>query len=187
MKITILTYGSRGDVQPFLPLSLGLMKKGHLVKLAAPFRFKKFVEERGIDFVPLAGDPEDLSRRLNNAGQNLVKLINELTNHAVEIGADVWRQTEEACQHADLILHTFTHAVGAHTLARAKGIPDIHIQTFPMFTPTGDYPNVTFPDLRSRSLNRLTHTLSAKITWWTSQIGFERVRRRARLPHRKLY
>jgi sterol 3beta-glucosyltransferase len=187
MNITVLTYGSRGDVQPFLALSLGLREKGHSVKLAAPFRFKDFVEERGIDFVPLAGDPQDLSRRLNNAGQNFIKLLRELTNHAVEIGADVWRQTEEACRDADLILHTFTHAVGAHTLAREKDIPDIHIQTFPMFTPTGDYPNVTLPDLRSRFLNRLTHRLSAKITWWTSRIGFERVHRRTGLLPRKLY
>src|SRR5215211_9356112 len=110
------------------------MDESHFVKLAAPFRFKSFVEEHGIDFVPLSGDPEDLSRRLNNAGHNFVKLLRELMEHAIEIGADVWRQTEEACQYADLILHTFTHAVGAHTLAREKNIPDIHIQTFPMFT-----------------------------------------------------
>jgi sterol 3beta-glucosyltransferase len=187
MKITLLTYGSRGDVQPFLPLSLRLMAGGHFVRLAAPLRFKNFVEEHGVDFVPLAGDPEELSRRLNNAGHNFIRMTSELMNHAIEIGADVLRQTEEACEDADLILHTFTHAVGAHTLAREKNIPDIHIQIFPMFTSTGDYPNITLPDLRSRPLNRLTHVLSEKVTWWTSQIGFERVRRRAGLPKRKLY
>jgi sterol 3beta-glucosyltransferase len=187
MRITILTYGSRGDVQPFLPLSLGLMAKGHCVTLAAPSRFKNLVEEHGINFVPLAGDPQDLSRRLNNAGHNFVKILRELMNHAIEIGADVLCQTEGACKHADLIIHSFTHLVGAHTLAREKNIPDIHVQPFPMFGPTGDYPNVTLPDLRSRSLNRLTHKFSEKITWWTSQLGFERVRRRAGLPKRKLY
>jgi sterol 3beta-glucosyltransferase len=187
MKITILTYGSRGDVQPFLPLSVRLMEEGHSVRLAAPSRFKGIVEEHRIDFVPLAGDPEDLSRRMNNAGHNFVRLLSELTNHAIKIGADVWRQTEEACKDANLIIHTFAHAGGAHTLAREKNIPDIHIQGFPMFTPTGDYPNVTLPDLRLRVLNRFTHTLSAKITWWTAQLGFERVRRRAGFPKRKLY
>jgi sterol 3beta-glucosyltransferase len=187
MKITILTYGSRGDVQPFLPLSLGLMAKGHSVKLAAPFRFKQLVEEHGIQFVSLAGDPEDLSRSLNDAGHNFIKMIRELMSHAIEIGADVWRQTEAACSEADLIIHSFTHLVGAHTLAREKNIPDIHIQPFPMFSPTGDYPNVTVPDLKLRSLNRLTHLFSQKITWWTSKSGFEQVRRRAELPDRKLY
>jgi UDP:flavonoid glycosyltransferase YjiC (YdhE family) len=77
--------------------------------------------------------------------------------------------------------------VGAHTLAREKNIPDIHIQTFPMFTPTGDYPNVAMPDLKLRALNRLTHIISQKITWWTSKSGFEQVRRRVGLPKRKLY
>ena len=187
MKITILTYGSRGDVQPFLPLSLGLMANGHAVKLAAPFRFKKLVEDHSINFVPLAGDPEDLSRRLNNAGHNFIKMIRELMSHAIEIGADVLRQTEEACKDADLIIHSFTHLVGAHTLAREKNIPDIHVQPFPMFASTGDYPNVTLPDLKLRSLNRLTHIVSQKITWWTSKSGFEQVRRRAGLPKRKLY
>src|SRR5688500_14706034 len=128
MQITILTYGSRGDVQPFLPLSLGLIERGHAVKLAAPFRFKKLVEEYGINFVPLAGDPEDLSRRLNDAGHNFIRIIRELMSHAIEIGADVWRQTEVACSDADLIIHSFTHLVGAHTLAREKNIPDVHVQ-----------------------------------------------------------
>jgi sterol 3beta-glucosyltransferase len=56
-----------------------------------------------------------------------------------------------------------------------------------MFTPTGDYPNVTLPELKIPFLNRLTHVLSSKITWWGSRLGFEQVRRRAGLPKRKLY
>jgi sterol 3beta-glucosyltransferase len=187
MNITILTFGSRGDVQPFLPLSLGLMSRGHNIILAAPARFKTLVEEHGIIFFPLAGDPEELSRRLNDAGYNFFKLVNEMMSHAIDIGADIMRQTDEACRDADLVIHTFAHAVGAHTLAREKNIPDIHIQTFPMFTPTGDYPNISLPDLRSRFLNRLTHTASIKITELTSSLGFEQVRRRAGLPKRKLY
>jgi len=187
MNITILTFGSRGDVQPFLPLSLGLMSRGHNVILAAPVRFKSLVEEHGITFFPLAGDPEELSRRLNDAGYNFFKLMKELMSHAIDIGAEMMRQTDEACRDADLIIHTLAHAVGAHTLAREKNIPDIHIQTFPMFTPTGDYPNISLPNLRNRFLNRLTHTASLKITELTSSLGFEQVRRRAGLPKRKLY
>ena len=187
MNITILTYGSRGDVQPFLPLSIGLMANGHSVKLAAPSRFKNLVEGYGIRFIPLPGEPEDLSRRLNDAGFNFVKMIREMMDHAVEIGVEMLQKTNEACADADLIIHTFAHVIGAHTLAREKNIPDIHIQTFPMFTPTGDYPNVTIPDLKIRFLNRFTHLASQKITWWTSSLGFEQVRRRAGLPMRKLY
>lgn len=187
MNITILTYGSRGDVQPFLPLSLGLMKRAHSVSLAAPSRFKDLVEGYGIRFEPLPGDPEDLSRQFNDSGFNFIRQTRDMMSHAIEIGAAMVRKTEEACRSADLIIHTFAHAVGAHTLAREKNIPDIHIQTFPMFTPTGDYPNVTMPDLKLRPLNKLTHILSRRVTRWTSSFGYEQVRRRAGLPKRKLY
>ena len=108
MNITILTYGSRGDVQPFLPLSCGLIDRGHQVTLAAPLRFKNLVEQYDITFAALAGDPEELSRRLNEAGHNFFKMIRELMDHAVNIGADVLRQTEEACKDADLIIHTLS-------------------------------------------------------------------------------
>lgn len=187
MNITILTYGSRGDIQPFIPLARGLQEKGHHVIIAAPARFENLITEYGIQFALLAGDPEDLSRRLNNSGYNFFKMIRELMNHAIEIGAQVLQQTEEACKNADLIIHTFTHAVGAHTLAREKNIPDIHIQLFPMFTPTGDYPNIVLPNFRIRFLNRLSHQVSSLTTWWSSKSGFEQVRRRAGLPKRKLF
>ena len=40
MKIVLATFGSRGDVQPMLALSLALESKGHDVLLAAPLRKK---------------------------------------------------------------------------------------------------------------------------------------------------
>ncbi len=187
MKITILTYGSLGDVQPFIPLSRGLMSRGHLVKLVAPSRFKTLAQEHEVDFIPLVGEPAELSKRMNDSGQNFVKIVRELMNHAIEIGADVLRQTEEACKDADLIIHTFMHAMGAHTLAREMNIPDVHVQLFPMFASTGDYPNVTLPNLKLPTINRWTHTISRLITVWSARIGFEQIRRRANLPKRKLY
>lgn len=187
MKITILTYGSRGDVQPFIHLSLGLMARGHFVKLVAPARFQNLVEEYSIPFVPIAGDPAELSRHLNDSGANILKMIRGLLGHAVEIGADVLRQAEAACEDADLIVHTFMHAVGAHTLAREKNIPDVHVQLFPMFTPTGDYPNISLPHSKLKSWNLWTHKLAHRIAFWTSKFGYEQVRRQAGLPKRKLY
>jgi sterol 3beta-glucosyltransferase len=187
MKITILTYGSRGDIQPFLPLSLGLIARGHSVKLAAPSRFKDLVESDGIQFIPLTGEPEELSRQFNDAGNNVVKMIAGMMDHVAGIALDVLHQSEDACQDADLVIHSFLHAVGAHTIACERNIPDIHVQIFPIYTPTGDYPNVTLPNLNYRSLNRLTHVISAKVAWWGARLGFEQVRRRAGLPRQKLY
>ncbi len=187
MNIAILTYGSRGDVQPFLPLSVKLISRGHHVKLAAPSRFKNLVESYGITFIPLPGDPADAIPKITAGGQNIFTMLGEGLRHAFEVGAPVFRQSEEACKGADLIIHAFSHAVYGHTLARELNIPDIHIQTFPMFAPTSDYPSVVLPDLKNRSLNYFTHLAGIKIIWWLSLFGYEYIRRRAGLPKRKLY
>jgi sterol 3beta-glucosyltransferase len=114
-------------------------------------------------------------------------MARELIHHAIEIGETVFYQTEQACRDADLIIHSLMHAVGAHTLAREMNIPDIHIQLFPMFASTGDYPNVTFPNFKLRALNRLTHNFTCLITVWGSKVGFEQIRHRGGLPKRELY
>jgi hypothetical protein len=53
--------GSRGDVKPFI--SLGQVLKGtygHRVRLATHAKFKKFVEEHGLEFFNIGGDPAEL-------------------------------------------------------------------------------------------------------------------------------
>ncbi|WP_345305907.1 glycosyltransferase [Candidatus Villigracilis saccharophilus] len=91
MKITILTYGSRGDVQPFVALALGLQKNGHVVKLAALHKFNEFVTSHGITFIPLAGDPEEISRLINNAGTNPARVVASMWNYIFSIAPQVSR------------------------------------------------------------------------------------------------
>lgn len=50
MKITILTIGSRGDVQPFVALAKGLQAAGHSVVLATHEEFRGFVTEHDLEF-----------------------------------------------------------------------------------------------------------------------------------------
>jgi UDP:flavonoid glycosyltransferase YjiC (YdhE family) len=53
--------GSRGDVQPFVALGQVLKNKyGHRVRLATHGTFKKFVEENGLEFFDIGGNPADL-------------------------------------------------------------------------------------------------------------------------------
>jgi len=60
MHFGLFTYGSRGDVQPYMALALGLMYNGHQVTLAAPENFKGLVESYGINFHALHGNAEEL-------------------------------------------------------------------------------------------------------------------------------
>src|SRR5262249_31385227 len=59
LAIAILIVGSRGDVQPFIPIAQCLKRDGHRVRLATHAPFRGFVESHGIEFFPLAGDPRE--------------------------------------------------------------------------------------------------------------------------------
>ena len=52
MRITILAFGSRGDVQPYVALGLGLQQAGHQILVCTGDDFETFVTARGLDFHP---------------------------------------------------------------------------------------------------------------------------------------
>lgn len=172
MKITILTYGSRGDVQPFLALAVGLQKRGHAVKLAAPHRFANFVAQYNIPFAPLAGDPEEISKRFTDAGHNALKMIRAISDYVNSIALDVTRDAFAACDDADLIIHSFLFTTGAHSLARVRGIPDISIQIFPIFAPTREYPPVALSSLPKGLPSYFGHWLTTQIFWYGGNSGY---------------
>lgn len=62
LNIAIHIVGSRGDVQPFIPIAQLLMKPpyGHRVRICTHPIFKDFVESNGVEFFSIGGDPEAL-------------------------------------------------------------------------------------------------------------------------------
>jgi sterol 3beta-glucosyltransferase len=176
MKITILTFGSRGDIQPFAALAGALQKAGHNVVLAGPSRFADLVLSGtpGVSFAPLSGDPAEISKSINAAGTNVFRMLTSIRNYVLGIAPQIVCQIVEACADADLIIHSFLFTTGAHSLARQLGIPDISIQTFPMFAPTGDFPNVALPAM-GRAGNYLSHWFATQIFWYGGNSGFRQI------------
>ncbi|KAL2002776.1 hypothetical protein VTN02DRAFT_5994 [Thermoascus thermophilus] len=61
LNVVIHVVGSRGDVQPFIALGQILKTTyGHRVRLATHPTFKNFVEENGLEFFSIGGDPAQL-------------------------------------------------------------------------------------------------------------------------------
>jgi UDP:flavonoid glycosyltransferase YjiC (YdhE family) len=90
MKVAVLAYGSRGDVQPAVALASALAARGHAASLIAPSNFGALAAGRGVDFRPLpidtaegmhdaenerlfaeGGDPFAFLRWLNQAGRKI--------------------------------------------------------------------------------------------------------------------
>ncbi len=179
MRIVILTYGSRGDVQPYVALGVGLQRAGYEVRLTAPALFEDLVRGNGLDFAALPGDPAQLARDLaETAGDNLLRIMQAITEHALPVALEVLATVEEACRDADAVIHSFMMTQAGHEVARARGIRDFAAHLYPIFTPTTSYPNLMFPELPlGPAYNRLTHVIFTQSFWQGSRLAYGWLRR----------
>ena len=53
MYITIMAFGSQGDVQPYLALAVGLQREGYKVRFVANSNFAGLAAQYNLDFSPI--------------------------------------------------------------------------------------------------------------------------------------
>lgn len=148
MRITIVTIGTRGDVQPFIALALGLQATGHQVTVNTHGTFRTFVETHGIAFAPLAGDIRailnDEAGRQLMAEVNPLRAIRRLQRLAAPIIRQVTADILAATGECDLILGSTMGYLNAVTAAEVHHAPLILAALQP-FTPTNAYPIPLLP------------------------------------------
>lgn len=166
MRILILTYGSRGDVQPFVALGRALVARGHEVTLGTARRFETFVREAGLGFAPMSDamlnllDTEagrDMMESTQGVLQSLkwtVMLTRTVGPAQAELIGDSWAAAE-AVDPDLIVFHPKTYA-GPH-IAEKRGIPAVLAMLVPMMVPTGERPNVGFPDTGWQWWNRFSY------------------------------
>jgi sterol 3beta-glucosyltransferase len=60
VRIVIPAIGTRGDMQAFAGLGVGLRRRGHQVRLVTHELYRPYASDLGLDFEPLPGDPRSL-------------------------------------------------------------------------------------------------------------------------------
>jgi sterol 3beta-glucosyltransferase len=114
MRICLITIGSRGDVQPFIALALGLTRRGHSVTLAVQRNFKDFVASYGVTPFLLTGDMEEFLH--NPEGRTLIKkgngiaLARYLYKEASKIRFELRKDLMEVSTDKDLVIANLTTA-----------------------------------------------------------------------------
>lgn len=105
LSIAILIVGSRGDVQPFLPIARRLARDGHRVRIASHAVFRDFVESHGIEFFPLAADPRELMEYMVMTGGKLIPVhldqLLEQVPRKRDVMAQILASTWAACTEPD--------------------------------------------------------------------------------------
>jgi sterol 3beta-glucosyltransferase len=183
MRIAILTYGSQGDVEPFVALGHRFCRAGHQVRLAAPAAYQTRFDLKGIDLIPLPGDPGQLVQDLvDTAGTNRIQMFQSMAKFVIPLAVQVFGEAKKACQGVDVILHSFLLTSTGIGLGKELDIPTFSAQLFPVFSPTSEFPAPTFPDLPlGGGYRRLTHELVSLTFKWGSRFLYQRVRRKN--PH----
>jgi sterol 3beta-glucosyltransferase len=160
--VTILAAGTRGDVQPYVALALGLQDQGHEVTLAANAELGGLVTAYGVPFHPLSvdflayadtpegrealkGRPLVATRRLQAATAPMIRRMLD----------DAWA----AAQDTDAVVYHPKTLAGPH-LAERLGVPAVVGAAVPMLSPTRAFP---VPGIKPRRLGRLGNKLSWKL------------------------
>ncbi|GIV87756.1 MAG: glycosyl transferase [Chloroflexus sp.] len=181
MRIFMCTYGSRGDVQPFVALGKALRAAGHTPILAAPARFATFAAAYGIDFVPLPGDVETLARQIADEARNRpLRLIGIVYRFALPLGVEVARRLQRAAANADMIIHTFLTVAIGHLYAQQYGISEWAVDLFPFFDPPDEIANIMWPHTSmGPRRRRLSHRFAHTVFQYSQQFTYRMLRQRA--------
>jgi UDP:flavonoid glycosyltransferase YjiC (YdhE family) len=195
LNIVIHVVGSRGDVQPFLALGLVLKNQyGHRVRLATHGTFKKFVEENGLEFFDIGGDPAELMAFMVKnpgliPGMKSIRAgdIGKRKKGMAEIVRGCWRscadQSEAGAddEQDDKDKNTtnpkpfVAHAIIANPpsfahihCAEKLGIP-LHLMFTMPWSPTSEFPqpiaNIKSLQTSGGGANKLSYTIVEMMTW----------------------
>jgi UDP:flavonoid glycosyltransferase YjiC (YdhE family) len=186
MNITILTAGSRGDVQPYVALGLGLQARGHTVRLVTFEGFREFVESYQLPFAPIRPPAEALETRADwQAWQQVedrplrfVVRLRRIT-HSLRLAlAEMLTESWTACQGSEAIVSSLTGFGGPHIAEKLK-VPHVWALLQPV-SRTRAFPHFMTPARVSLGpwLNQLTYQCADQVFWRLFRWPVNRLRER---------
>lgn len=126
-KIAMFTMGTRGDVQPYIYLSKGLMRKGYDVVLGTHPCWRGLVEEAGIHFEPVGPDIdiEKVTTIIRGQSKNAMMSLLKTMNFIMKIIEGSSEEVYEICKGKDLVI--VTHSQMGAVEAGVLGIPKVNV------------------------------------------------------------
>lgn len=183
-RFTMLTIGSRGDVQPYIALALRLMEDGHQCVIVTHDEFKAWIESYGIEHRQAGGDPTALMKLSTDHAMFSPGFFKEALGGFRRWLDELLRDSWEACQDADVLIESPSAMAGVHIaegLAKKTGKPVPYFRAFTMpWTRTSAYPQAFMvPQIEmGPSFNYSTYVLFDNIMWRASSGQINRWRKK---------
>lgn len=164
MRIVIVANDTRGGIQPYLALGIGLRRAGHDVVFVAPSDFASDVGEAGLIHAPLSGSVEEFVRaRAGVGGRGALSGMRLAAREMKSRVVDWTRQTLDASAGADVMTGGIGGMVTGLAAADRLGIPFVESHLQPIRAPTSSYQGALFgstPRWLGPVGRRLSHTLT---------------------------
>jgi UDP:flavonoid glycosyltransferase YjiC (YdhE family) len=135
MRAVLTSFGSAGDVEPFLALAAELRRAGHTPIIALPPYFAERVRQHGFEYAAIAAQFDaDVLRRVGTAQIGMtnpaeqVRYFLELTLPAVPL---MYESLREICRGADVLIST-PFQIAARMVHETVGVPlvSVHLSQF---------------------------------------------------------
>jgi sterol 3beta-glucosyltransferase len=180
MKITIVSAGSRGDVQPFVALGKGLKKAEHTVCVLASRDFQNLITAHDLEFFDMGGSMEIVAQSMQGLMEqgNFLKILSSMGPSAERLVVQAAINGMAACQGSDFIIAGLGGLFVGLALSEKLNIPFIPAYLYP-FTPTREFPSVLspLPQMRLPSwANSLSHRLAQQMMWQTFRAADNKAR-----------
>jgi len=157
MQMTILAIGSRGDVQPYIALGLGLQAAGHQIQIVSYARFAQFVRSHGLDFAAVGTNPQEYIQAL---AKN-VDYWQIFCDSLEQLLQDCWN----CCQGTEAIIYSQVALPGYH-IAEKLQVPCFAAFTNPLTrTRAFPHPLYTTPINFGGTYNWLTYVIHEQLRW----------------------
>ena len=153
MRILFAPYGTRGDVQPLIPLAQALEARGHRIRFVAPANSVAWVRERGF---ACASNGVDVEAEVRAIESDPATMLRHVRRWGDEFMPRLFESVSRAASDADLLLSSGVPLV-APSVAEARGIPNVYALFCPAALPNSDGPppilrRQTFPPWVNRAL-----------------------------------
>ena len=138
MKTIIPTIGTRGDVQPYIALALGLMKAGHTVTVSSHPCMRGLVESYGVPFAPMGPDI-DLGYEtaiIRGKSPNWMVGFMRVMKFSFAMLEAAHQDLLELCHDVDFVI--VSHSAAGSMEADKLGLPTVSVTLMPQAIPVND-------------------------------------------------
>ncbi|MFF0739422.1 glycosyltransferase [Streptomyces sp. NPDC004111] len=148
MRVALVTYGSRGDIEPMLGFAGELRALGVDVRMCAAPDFAELLAAAGIPLTPIGWSVREMVK--GEVGGDAPRPADSLSERARVLAASTYEAvTEVAAEGCDAVVATglIPAGAGARAAAEKLGVPYVSVSYFPTYLRSPHHPPLEWPGL----------------------------------------